>query len=216
MEGMFQKMNDMIFPNGEADVRRDCQRVDALVNGKIQQNKLKGFVSGCKALLKISELDSDHRFVSSFITRSEGCISASEAYSVFSYLEGEANFYDTIALVSGKGVDVSEMLGNMPWIYSEGTTADEIPGGYGAFGLAVSNPIPTISVRASNYYLSRLRHRGRPVESKRLGSFSTDATPGNVDGYVLSVAGESLGTVYICPYHKRISRIAPQGFTLSD
>lgn len=220
MEGMLQKINAMIFPGGEADVRRDCQRVDNLVKEKIPQDKLKGFVAGCKALLHISELDSDQRFVRSFMTRSEGRISEAEAYAVFAYLEGEARYYDTIALqmgqLAGKGLAIKEMLGNMPWIYSEGTTGDTIPGGYGEFGLAVSNPVPTVSVRGSNYYISRLRHRGRPVEAKRLGSMSSDATAGSVDAYRLSVSGVEVGTVYICPYHKMISGVAPKGFLLAD
>lgn len=214
MEGMFRELNAMIFPGGEADVRRDCQRIDALVGGSIPQDKLKGFVAGCKALLHISEFDSDQRFVNSFMARSEGRISEAEAYSVFAYLEGEASYYDKIALVAGKGVDVKEMLGNMPWIYSEGTDKDEIPGGYGDFGLSVSNPVPTISVRGSNFYLGRLRHRGSPVEANRLGSMSSDATPGSVDAYRLSVGSADVGTVFICPYHKRISRLAPRGFSL--
>ena len=41
MEDMFRKMNAMIFPGGEADVRRDCQRIDVLVGGSIPQDKLK-------------------------------------------------------------------------------------------------------------------------------------------------------------------------------
>lgn len=216
MENMFQKMNAMIFPGGEADVWRDCQRVDALVKGKIPQEKLKGYVAGCKALLHISETFSDERFVKSFMARAEGRISEAEAYSVFAYLEGEAGYYDKIGLMAGKGVDVKEMLGDMPWIYSDGTTGDKISGGHGEFGLVVSNPIPTVSVRGSNYYLSRLRHRGRPVEANRLGSMSSDVTPGSVDAYRLSVGGADVGTVYICPYHKRISGLAPQGFALAD
>ena len=216
VENMFRKINAMIFPGGEADVRRDCQRIDALVGGRIPQDKLRGFVSGCKALLHISELDSDQKFVKSFMARSEGRISEAEAYSVFSYLEGEANYYDKIGLLAEKGVDVKEMLGNMPWIYSEGTDKDEIPGGYGEFGLAVSNPVPTISVRGSNLYLARLRSRGRPVEANRFGSMSSDVTPGSVDAYRLSVGGSDVGTVYLCPYHKRISGLAPRGFSLQE
>lgn len=215
MEEMFQKINAMIFPGGEADVIRDCQRVDFLVKSKIPQEKLKGYVAGCKALLHISENFSDERFVKSFMTRSEGRISEAEAYSVFAYLEGEAGFYDRIGQLASKGVDVQTMLGNMPWIYSEGTTGDVIPGGYGEFGLVVSNPVPTISIRASNYYLSRLRYGGRAVDSKRHGSMSSDVTPGNVDAYQLSVEGSAVGTLYICPYHKRISRLAPTGFVLA-
>jgi hypothetical protein len=114
MEEMFQKINARIFPGGEAYVIRDCLRVETLVEGKIPQNKLRGFVAVCKTLLNISELDSDQRFVKSFMVRSEGCISEAEAYSVFAYLEGEASYYDKMGLLAGKGVDIKEMFGDMP------------------------------------------------------------------------------------------------------
>jgi len=220
MEDMFRKINAVIFPGGEADMARDCKRVDSLANGKIPQEKLKGFVAGCKTLLHISELDSEERFVRSFITRAEGRISEAEAYAIFSYIEGEARQYDTIAVhagqMGGNPALLNEMLGDMPWIYSEGTDQDQVPGGYGEFWLAASNPVPTVSVRGSNLYLGRLRYRGKPVEANRLGSMSTDATPGSVDAYRLSIGGTDVGTVYLCPYHKRISRLAPRGFSLVD
>ena len=215
LDDMFRKVNAVIFPGGDADVRRDCQRVDSLVKSRIPQEKLKGYVAGCKALLHLSETFSDQRFVKSFMLRAEGRISEAEAYSVFAYLEGEAGYYDKMRLLAGEGGDIKNMVGDMPWIYAEGTTGDSIPGGYGEFGLAVTNPIPTVSVRGSNYYLSRLRHRGRPVEASRLGSVSSDVTPGSIDAYRLSAGGTEVGTVFLCPYHKRISGLAPQGFTLS-
>lgn len=216
MEDAIHKIHAAIFPRGEADIQRDCQRIDTLVRGKIPQEKLKGFVTGCKALLHISNFDSDQRFVKSFMIRAEGVISEAEAYAVFAYLEGEASFYDRIILNFGNSEAAKNMLDDMPWTYSKGTSGDMIPGGYGEFGLELSNPVPTVSVRGSNYYLSRLRHRGLLIEADRLGSMSSDVTPGNVDAYILSAAGINISTIYICPYHKRISRVAPKGFSLAD
>ena len=45
-----QGMMKMIFPLGESDVLRDCQRVDILTNGKIPDSDLRSFVSGCKTI----------------------------------------------------------------------------------------------------------------------------------------------------------------------
>jgi hypothetical protein len=91
------------------------------------------------------------------------------------------------------------------------------PNGYGPFGLSKTNPIPTRGVPGSNEYLARLRTKeGRSVESSRLGSTSAkDVTSGMIDMYNISSGGVSLGTVYLCPYHKRNSEKAPEGFRLA-
>lgn len=99
----------------------------------------------------------------------------------------------------------------------DGVDTDEIPNGYGPLGLSKTNPIPTRGVPGSNEYLARLRTKeGRSVESSRLGSTSAkDVTSGMIDMYNVSSGGVSLGTVYLCPYHKRNSEKAPEGFRLA-
>lgn len=99
----------------------------------------------------------------------------------------------------------------------DGVDTDEIPNGYGPFGLSKTNPIPTRGVPGSNEYIARLRTKdGRSVESSRLGSTSAkDVTSGMIDMYNVSSGGVSLGTVYLCPYHKRNSEKAPEGFRLA-
>lgn len=98
----------------------------------------------------------------------------------------------------------------------DGVETDDIPKGYGPFGLSKTNPIPTNSVSGSDDYLSRLRTKdGHPVESSRLGSTSApDVTSGMIDIYAISRQGVNLGTVFLCPYHKKISTKAPEGFVL--
>jgi hypothetical protein len=98
----------------------------------------------------------------------------------------------------------------------DGVETDDIPKGYGPFGLCKTNPIPTRGVPGSNEYLARLRTKdGRSVENSRVGSTSAeDVTSGMIDMYNISSGGVSLGTVYICPYHKKNSGKAPEGFRL--
>lgn len=98
----------------------------------------------------------------------------------------------------------------------DGVDTDDIPNGYGAFGLCKTNPIPTRGVPGSNEYLSRLRTKdGRSIESSRRGSTSApEVTSGMIDMYSISSEGSSLGTVYLCPYHKKNSEKAPEGFLL--
>ena len=98
----------------------------------------------------------------------------------------------------------------------DGVDTDDIPKGYGPFGLCKTNPIPTRGVPGSNEYLARLRtNDGRPIECSRIGSTSAkDVTSGMIDMYSISSGGVSLGTVYLRPYHKKNSGKAPEGFRL--
>ncbi len=98
----------------------------------------------------------------------------------------------------------------------EGVETDDIPKGYGPFGLCKTNPIPTRGIPGSYKYLSRLRTSGgHTIESSRTGSTSAeDVTSGMIDMYSISSGGVGLGTVYICPYHTRNSEKAPDGFRL--
>lgn len=93
---------------------------------------------------------------------------------------------------------------------------DELPNGVGPFGLAVTNPIPTRNVSGSEAYLSRLKTLSEAsVEFHRAGSTSAkEITSGMIDVYRISAGGQ-VATLYICPYHKRNSGKAPDGFKLS-
>jgi hypothetical protein len=98
----------------------------------------------------------------------------------------------------------------------DGVDTDEIPKGYGPFGLCVTNPVPTQGILGSQKYLERLRTKaGQPIESNRRGSTQEKSvTSGNIDIYSITCNEADLGTIYICPYHKRNSQKAPEGFRI--
>lgn len=100
---------------------------------------------------------------------------------------------------------------------ADGVDTDDIPKAYGPFGLCKTNPIPTRSVSGSNAYLESLRTKdGRRVTANRMGSTrAEDVTSGMIDIYQLLADGQAAGTIYICPYHKRNSAKAPDGFYLA-
>ena len=100
--------------------------------------------------------------------------------------------------------------------HKDGVDTDDIQKGYGPYGLCKTNPVPTRGIPGSNEYLSRLRTKdGHSIESSRIGSTrAEDVTSGAIDMYSISSGGVSLGTVYLCPYHKRNSEKAPEGFRL--
>lgn len=218
LEDSLKDIQKIIFPGGEKDIERDCQRIDALTKGKIQHSTIRGFVAGCKTIVNISDSEDDETYVNSIMTRANGLITRDEALDVYAYLEGEAGYYDKMNRMfndmENDSDDENELFGDLPWIYSKGVRSDEIPNGYGEYGLCKTNPVPTISIQCAGRYLSRLRFRGNPVDANRLGSTSSDVTPGSIDVYKLSVSDQDVATIFICPYHKRNSRKAPNGFTL--
>ncbi|MBX3691576.1 hypothetical protein [Dokdonella sp.] len=111
-----------------------------------------------------------------------------------------------------------ELYEAMSLMCQDGVDADEMPNGYGEFGMTPSNPIPCKTVFGSTSYLARLRAPdGAKVVYDRIGSFGSDVTPHPVDGYEISHPdGQKLATIYISPYQQRISRRAPKGFNLVD
>ncbi len=100
---------------------------------------------------------------------------------------------------------------------ADGVDTDDIPKAYGPFGLCKTNPIATRSVSGSNAYLESLRTKdGRRVTENGMGSTSAeDVTSEMIDIYQLSADGRAAGTIYICPYHKRKSDKAPDGFYIA-
>lgn len=209
-EAMIGKIFTTIFPKGEQDVLRDMERICRLAKGNIPQEKLRGFVQGCKTLVHISQTHTESSFVQSFKVRSKNKINDSEAKDVYAYLAGEAAYLDNIARLM-PAADLSETRKT----FAAGTYNDTIEGAHGPFGISVTNPIPSICVRSSNEYLARLRLGGVQVQSNRVGSTSSPVTAGSVDIYKLTAGGRDAGTIYICPYHQNTSKLAPGGFTLA-
>mgnify|MGYP003386793277 CR=1 FL=1 len=217
-----------MFPNGPTDAARDVARVLSLFHNKLSTKECLECVRGTKALLLMSKDKSAERIVPSIMVRAGNKITEAEAYSAYAYLSGEATRLDQMhkilsTVTTGKNVTpearkvyedllkgVSKLNRNE---IEAAVDADELPNGYGAYGTTITNPVLTISVGGSTDYLNRLRFNGRAITYHRSGYQSSNVTPGMTDIYQIACDGESLGAIYISPYHKRNSQKAPQGFT---
>lgn len=98
---------------------------------------------------------------------------------------------------------------------------DVFPGCSGAFGFSVDNPIPCHTIVGSRIYLESLRYFGHPINYERVGSFESQVTDKPVDGYEISVKDAPIYSgrkwvIYISPYQKRNSTLAPSNFTLFE
>lgn len=210
-EAIVGKTLTAIFPGGEPDVVRDMDRIRRLTKGKIPEAKLRVYLQVCKTLVHISQGHTEPSFIQSFKVRAENKLSDAEAKDVYAYLAGEAVTLDAMARSMPGAVDEAVIRKT----FKAGTYNDTVEGSHGTFGTSVTNPVPTICVRSSNEYLARLRFSGTALQSHRVGSTSSPVTVGKVDIYNLTAAGRDVGTIYICPYHKNTSKLAPVGFTLA-
>lgn len=101
-------------------------------------------------------------------------------------------------------------MGNNP----DGCTTNEMPNGYGEFGLCVTNPVPVRGIQANEEYLKSLKHcSGKAIKWTRIGSTGAPNIKNPIDIYdVTDMSGETLATIYISPYQNTISKRAPKGF----
>ncbi len=90
-----------------------------------------------------------------------------------------------------------------------------IPKGEGPFGLCKENPIPVKGVLGEISYLSRLRTmEDIKIQYVRKGSTRAHNINHPVDIYEIAIDNEAICILYLCPYYKDISSIAPEGFDL--
>lgn len=94
-----------------------------------------------------------------------------------------------------------------------GCATDEMPEGFGEFGLEPTNPIPVNTVQGSILYLGGLRAMdGTRVNNKRLGSGGVDNIQKPIDEYLITHEnGDELAIIYISPYQAKNSKKAPRG-----
>lgn len=113
---------------------------------------------------------------------------------------------------------LGDIMNAMNQLAETGCDTDEIPEAEGEFGYDASNPIPTNTIMGSRSYLGRLRTPdGKRISFERIGSYGTAASPYPADGYELTdESGNSLGTIYISPYHRRTSGKPPAALVLVD
>ena len=91
----------------------------------------------------------------------------------------------------------------------------KVPDAYGEFGYDATNPIPTQGIIGSMAYLAKLRTEdGIKVEYKRLGHTRAENVNHPIDIYEIWVNGDKVCTLYLCPYFRENSAIAPKGFNL--
>ena len=112
--------------------------------------------------------------------------------------------------------EMKELFDVMHALNEDGTDQDIIPEGFGEFGLEVTNPIPVNTIFGNTAYLARLRTiEGIKVRYERKGSTGAKNINNPIDIYEVFDGDDFIATLYISPYHKKNSEMAPRGFKLA-
>lgn len=99
-----------------------------------------------------------------------------------------------------------------------GLQYDEIPGGYGDFGISINNPVPVNGIMSNEIYLGKLiTSDGLSIKWHRLGSGGADNIDNPIDIYEITDSnGRERNTIYISPYHPSTSKKAPKGYKFKE
>lgn len=112
--------------------------------------------------------------------------------------------------------DFRELMETMQELSADKVSEDKFPNGIGRFGYEATNPIPCASILGSIAYLSALRMpSGERVENHRIGSTSSEVSDSPIDMYrITDQDNQEIAILYISPYQKRNSKLAPEGLKL--
>jgi len=211
IDKLMEKVHNDIFPDGFKQIERETDELFQLLNGRYSKEQLKSTLLYASALFLITDNKSAERITSSIIIRSNRAIDEEDANTIYNYITKK--FIKQQLHVDDK---VAELYSDIGFGGNRGYDADEIPGGFGEFGLEVTNPVPVKGIISNEIYLGKLRTLGgERITWDRLGSTSIANIQDMIDIYeIKSISGNDLGTIYICPYHQKTSNKAPIGFKL--
>ena len=194
----------LYFPEGQEQQIR-------LVNGLIQKlnNKYdyKVVLDNYVFILTCLFVDEDKSLfgiTENVLNRINSPLSRDEIKTIYNYaIENNEQLSMTMGLLQ----KMYDMCG-------EGTEQDEMPQGYGEFGLEITNPIPVRGIPESKYYLNRLRlPNGDKITWVRCGSCRSENIDAIIDSYkIMDTSGNAICSLYICPYNKKTSSKRPKGF----
>jgi hypothetical protein len=212
LQNLLSKMHKEIFPNGKKDINEGTNELLRILNNCIDSKTAENIFIKSSSICYTSGLNNGFS--------KERLKQHLAPYALFLFNEKTLNeFYNYILSKNKRANDLNSLFETTREFSKSsnpnGTDKDEMPEGFGEFGLEITNPIPTSSIPDSYFYLSRLRTlSGSVITFNRIGSMKAENIKSTIDGYSLSANGKNIATVYICPYNKKTSSKAPKGFKL--
>lgn len=204
-----EQMQKDIFPNGISQQKQELEELANILG--VPSSRISGtFSYACsRAFLG----DCDKETLVTGIARHKDGLSDSQ-------IEKFAKYVFTKLFKQKSGITdpefIKQFLNAQGFLFDNygGLKYDEIPGGYGEFGLSINNPVPVNGILSSEKYLSRLiTSDGLSIKWNRLGSGGADNIDNPIDIYnITDEKGNKRSTIYISPYHPSTSNKTPKGY----
>lgn len=215
-------LKQRIFPGGETERMTRAVAVSEICGHKLDFKEAVYVYSKIKSNFDMAVIlfngvtkkgITAEQLIQGAIKDSQGKLSYLEAVAIISYaLFGRID--SALASIDALKIHFIGLFGSD----EQGYDADVIPFAIGEFGLEPTNPVPVRGIGGGCVYLGRLRSAdGQPVTCKRIRALKVADSNILVDEYeVFDSRNIFLCKLYICPYHQRVSRKAPKGFTIHN
>jgi hypothetical protein len=212
LQDLLVKMHKEIFPNGKKDIDEGTKELLRILNCSIDEKTAENiFIKSSSICYTVSMNNGFSK---------ERLKQHLSPYALNYFNDNTLSaFYEYILSKNKKASELNNLL-EITREFSKssnpaGTDKDEMPEGYGEFGLEITNPIPVSSIPDGYFYLNRLRTVNESeITYNRIGNMAAPNINHPIDGYDIFANGRQIATIYICPYNKKTSNRAPKGFKL--
>jgi len=207
------KLFNEIFPGGKNEIAKDVSQLSETLNHNYSLSELEMQYVFAASYFHIASDKSKQNIKGYILNRDDNIFSDSDSEKLYDFLQKKF-----LKKTHGGGDHILEILSKGVFAGNTGYDLDEIPEGFGEFGLDVTNPIPVQGIISNEVYLEKLvTNDGSEIHWEREGSTKTDNIEKEIDIYKIFDAGGSFITrLFISPYHKRISNKIPKGFKLKN
>ncbi len=208
LDDYIKELYQKVFPNGQKDIQEGTNDLLDILHYSVDRKTAEDI------FVKSSVICYSSSFKQQF--DKERLKSHLAPYALHYFNNVSFNEFYNYLISRNPRASVNEMFNRFNEEQSRsGTDQDEMPQGYGEFGLDKTNPIPVRSVPESYNYLKRLRtSNGGNLTYDRIGSMKAPNIEQIIDAYNLYLDNKKIATIYICPYNKKTSSKAPKGFKL--
>lgn len=210
LKRIMREINNNLFPGGAKQIKKETQLLQASLHGRYSFEDVKSTLLYISSIFLLSTDKSQDGIVSRVLKCPQNKLDGSSIIVIYQFVakkimrkNGDANDSDLQYILSF-------INGNI----NNGCTENEIPNGYGEFGLTKTNPVPVKGILANEAYLSQLRTlKGDELRWNRLGSTRAPNIDSPIDIYRITTKnGIDMGRIYISPYQSHTSTKAPKGF----
>ncbi len=212
LQSLLSKMHKEIFPNGKKDIDEGTKELLRILNFSIDEKTAENIFIKSSSICYITSMNNEFS--------KERLKQHLSSYALHFFNDTSlSNFYDYLLSKNRRAKALNNLIEvARAFAHSSnptGTDKDEMPEGYGEFGLEITNPIPVSSIPDGYLYLNRLRtESGSKITYQRIGGMKAPNISHIVDAYRIFVDGREITKIYICAYNKKTSTKAPRGFIL--